>query len=73
MLLDPKKVTHIKRRISQNLRQTSEYNLRLMVTPPSARFYRRQWLKMYGIPWNAGIEDYLKRRVGYKLGILKKA
>ncbi len=72
-MLDPKKLTSIKRRLSQDLRYVSESSLRAMVTPPNGRFYRRQWLKLRGIPWNAGIEDYLKRRIGYRLGILKKA
>lgn len=71
MLIDPKKATAIKRRISQNVRHTLDSYLRLMVTPPGARFYRRKWLKDRGIPWCAGIEDYLKRRVGLRLGILK--
>lgn len=71
-MIDPKVATWIKQRVSQNVRHCSDHILRGLVTPPNGRFYRRRWLKMRGIPWNAGIEDYLKLRVGYRLGILKK-
>ncbi len=71
MLFDPKKVTAIKRRISQNLRHTPILTLRAMVTPPLGRQHRRDWLKRLEIPWCCGIEDYMKRRIGFLLGIIR--
>jgi hypothetical protein len=61
-------VTSIKQRISQNARRENDSRLRLMADPKDGRFYRRRWLLEHGIPWAAGVEDYLKKRIAKELG-----
>lgn len=62
---DLKALSTLKRKIGQHIAATEDRELRWMLRD---RRFRRDWMSDHRIPWSAGTEDYIKRRVGAKLG-----